>query len=173
MHRALAIGVAKAAAGCDWARAAIRVMHETFIADKASGKRALLHSLGVSDEVYVERRDSIPSRDAYAAHLLRTAWEGCPGEIAASLLPCALFTELIGERFAHQHLANPIFRDWADHYRNERDEDMALQHMLLMEQEAAASGPASRDRMTLAFVRSVGYQIGVFDAAVACADEWP
>jgi thiaminase (transcriptional activator TenA) len=172
MHRSLAIGVAKAPAGSEWARAAIRVLYETFIAEKLRGKTELLRSIGSNEEVYLDRKDSIPSRDAYAAHLLRTAWEGSLGEIAASLLPCALFTELIGERFAVEPLPDPVYRAWADHYRNERDADMAFQHACVMQAEAEWSGPLGRDRMALAFSRSVHYQVRVFDAAWSCQDPW-
>jgi thiaminase (transcriptional activator TenA) len=171
MHRSLALGIAKAPVGAEWARAAVRVLHETFIADKLEGKRQLLRSLHVREQAFAERSESIPTRDAYSAHLLRTAWEGTLGEIAAALLPCAMFTELIGARFAAEKLVNRTYHDWAAHYRNECDQEMTRQHAMVM-QAASGVSEAMDERMALSFTRSVYYQVRVLDGAWACHDPW-
>ena len=172
MHRALALGVAKAPAGSDWAKAAIRILHETFIANKRDSKVNMLRSLGLKDTVTLDREDSIPSRDAYGAHLLRIAWERDLPEVAAALLPCAMFTSLIGERFANRTVVNRVYDEWIHHYVNDRDMEMTRQHIAVMEAAAADGAEETRKRMKAVFRRSVEYQVRVFDAAWLCSDEW-
>ncbi len=173
MHRALALGVAKAPAGCDWARAAIRVLHETFIADKRASKEDLLARLNQARPVRMDRMIRGLSRDAYANHLLRVAWEQPIGAIAAALLPCAMFTEIIGTRFAASPPASePEIVKWAQGYVNERDMSLTASHIEMMDTYSATGGSTGRESMRQEFTRSVAYQTRVFDAALAVTDRY-
>lgn len=171
MHRALAVGVAKAPTGCDWARAALRVLYESFILDKQQRKQRLLGRIGMPATVPLARAARGLSRDAYANHVLRVGWEQPTGVLAAALLPCAMFTEIIGARFAVTPPATrPEIVEWVRGYVNECDADMTRRHAELMDLHARAAGAEGRRAMLAEFGRSVEYQTRVFDAAMSLDD---
>ncbi|MGH8795204.1 MAG: TenA family protein [Stackebrandtia sp.] len=173
MHRTLAVGISKAPAGCDWARAATYILYDSFIADKQKSKAELLERIGAPRDVAIDRSRRGLSRDAYANHLLRVAWEHPIGVIAAALLPCAMFTNIIGERFADDPPASgPEIAAWARAYVNPRDMAITERHKEMMNSYADEAGRHGRAAMRHEFTRSVDYQIRVFDAALRTSDNF-
>lgn len=171
IHRVLAFGLAKAPSGSNWSRTAATLLDEVFVAKEMEAKRKVLAGLGVTD-VRFDRWSLIPPREAYANHMLRVGLEGSPGQIAAVLLPCALFSEVVGRRFDGVHIAGPApFKEWADIYAKKQVYQMAEAHAELMEQEAE-HGEAARREMLRAYVRSVQHQVAVFDAALSGTAGW-
>ena len=171
IHRVLAFGVAKAPAGCAWSRAATTLLDEVFVANEMEAKRRVLAGLGVTGCRF-DRWALTPSREAYANHMLRVGLEGTPGQIAAALLPCALFADVVGRRFEGVDIAGPpAFKEWADIYAHKQVYRMAEAHAELMEEEAA-QGESARREMQRIYIRSVQHQVAVFDAALSRPPGW-
>jgi thiaminase (transcriptional activator TenA) len=148
------------------------VLYESFILDKQQRKQRLLTRLGLPATVPLERAVRGLSRDAYANHVLRVGWEQPTGVLAAALLPCAMFTEIIGNRFADDPPATrPEIAEWVRGYVNECDADMTRRHAELMDEHALVAGSEGRRAMRAEFRRSVEYQTRVFDAAMSLDDD--
>lgn len=174
LHRTLALGMAKAPAGSSWTKAAATVIDDVWVLNEIEAKKELLRELGVSDELEITPSAYIPAREAYANHLVRTALEGNIGDIASALLPCAMFTQVIGGRFAQVKIPGPAaYQHWADIYAQRAVHRMAEVHAAMMEAEAARTDLAGRDRMKLLYLRSVQHQVDVFDAAWHMRVIWP
>ena len=173
LHRSLAFGVAKAP-GTPWAKAATTVLDDVWVLNEIETKRELLRDLGVTAELRIGRDAYIPAREAYANHLVRTALEGDIGQIASSLLPCAMFTQVIGERFRGLRITGPpAYQKWADIYVERAVHRMAEAHAEVMDQEAPRTDEEGRERMYLCYLRSLQHQIDVFDAAWELDTTWP
>ncbi len=171
IHRVLAFGLAKAPSGSEWGRTAATLLDEVFVANEMEAKRKVLAGLGVSD-VRFDRWALTPPREAYANHMLRVALEGTAGQIAAVLLPCALFSDVVGRRFEGREIAGPRpFKEWANIYANKQVYRMAEAHAELMEKEAR-QGEVARSEMRRIYVRSVQHQVAVFDAALTGKAGW-
>jgi thiaminase (transcriptional activator TenA) len=172
IHRTLALGLAKAPTASRWSRVASRLLSEYFVADEIEAKRRILEKSGVT-ACRFDFWALVPAREAYANHMVRTGLDGTIGEIAAALLPCAMFTKVVGQRFRGVEIRGPeAYRDWADYYANKEGMEMAQAHAEMMEIEAG-EGAAAQERMLLAFARSLQHQIAVFDAALAGTAQWP
>jgi thiaminase/transcriptional activator TenA len=173
LHRSLAFGVAKAP-GTSWAKAAATVIDDVWVHNEIDTKRALLADLGHTEELRIGRSAYIPAREAYANHLVRTALEGDIGQIASALLPCAMFTQVIGARFRGMQLAGPpAYQKWADIYVQRAVHRMAEAHAEVMETESARTDEAGREHMYLCYLRSLQHQVDVFDAAWELDTAWP
>ncbi|MGP4110780.1 TenA family protein [Streptomyces sp. 4N509B] len=174
LHRSLAIGVSKAPAGSAWTKAATTVLDDVWVLNEIEEKQKLLAELGVDTPLRIDAGAYIPAREAYANHLVRTALEGTIGDIASALLPCAMFTEVIGERFRNVRINGPLaYQKWADIYVHRAVHKMASMHSQMMESEAARTDDAGRARMKLLYLRSVQHQVDVFDAAWNLDTRWP
>ncbi|GAA4856081.1 thiaminase II [Saccharopolyspora rosea] len=174
LHRALALGVSKAPTGSSWAKAACTVLDDVWVLGEIEAKQELLAELGRTAPLPRGPEAYCPAREAYANHLVRTALE-CPiGEIAAALLPCAMFTEVIGRRFRDVDIPGPdAYRRWARIYVERAVHRMAAEHAAMMEAEAARTDDRGRARMKLKYLRSVQHQIAVFDSAWELDIDWP
>jgi len=173
LHRSLALGVAKAP-GTAWAKAATTVLDDVWVLGEIDAKKEILADLGVRGELRIDRAAYIPAREAYANHLVRTALEGGIGDIASALLPCAMFTQVIGGRFKGVRIDGPAaYQKWADIYVQRAVHRMAEAHATVMEHEAARTDDAGRDHMKLLYLRSVQHQVDVFDAAWDLDVRWP
>lgn len=171
IHRTLAIGLAKAPSGSAWSRTAADLLSGYFVSAETDFKRSLLESLG-RDSVRFDAGALTPAREAYANHLLTSALDGDIGQIAAALYPCAMFTQVVGERFRNVDIQGPpAFAAWAHYYANKQGSQMAEAHADLMNQMATTDG--ERDKMTFAYARSLQHQIRVFDAAYRSYPGWP
>ena len=173
LHRSLAYGVAKAP-GSPWAKAATTVLDDVWVLNEIETKAQLLRDVGVTQPLRTDRGAYIPAREAYANHLVRTALEGGIGLIASALLPCAMFTQVIGERFRGLQIAGPpAYQKWADIYVERAVHRMAEAHAEVMEQEAVRTDDAGRAEMYLCYLRSLQHQVDVFDAAWELDTAWP
>jgi thiaminase len=113
-----------------------------------------------------------PAREAYANHLLKAAFDGGIGEIAAALYPCAMFTKVVGERYRGVVIEGPTaFGDWARYYANKQGSQMAEAHAAVMNERATSA--EEREKMMFAYARSLQHQIRVFDAAYQSYPGWP
>lgn len=174
LHRSLALGVAKAPAGSSWAKAAATVLDDVWVLGEIQAKQDILTRLGVTEQLPISPDAYIPAREAYANHLVRTALEGTIGDIASALLPCAMFTEVIGARFAGVRIPGPAaYQEWADIYVQRAVHRMAAEHAAMMEAEAVRTDAVGRERMMLRYLRSVQHQVDVFDAAWDLDVAWP
>jgi thiaminase/transcriptional activator TenA len=170
IHRTLAIGLSKAPSGSSWSRTAANLLANYFVADETDFKRALVEGLG--DRVRFGPEALTPAREAYANHLLKTAFDGGIGEIAAALYPCAMFTSVVGERFRKVDIKGPeAFTSWARYYANKAGSAMAEAHAAVMNEMATTE--SERERMRFAYARSLQHQIRVFDAAYDQYPGWP
>jgi thiaminase (transcriptional activator TenA) len=171
IHRTLALGLAKAPSGSPWSRTAANLLSEYFVSAETDFKRSLIESLGPA-AVRFDAGALTPAREAYANHLLRTAFDGGIGEIAAALYPCALFTRVVGERFKGIDIVGPpAFGAWAQYYANKQGSQMAEAHSAVMDEMAVT--PQDRVKMMFAYGRSLQHQIRVFDAAYKSYPGWP
>lgn len=171
LHRAIALGLAKAPTGSRWSRAAATLLSDVFVAQELEAKRQILEELGVTDPRF-DRWALSPRREGYANHLLRAALEGSAGEIAAALLPCTFFTRVVGRRFEGVELAGPpAYRRWARIYADKQMYSMLEAHAELMEDEVARE-PSQRDPLIRLFVRSTQHQVAVFDDALEPGPPW-
>lgn len=174
LHRTLAIGVQKAPTGSAWTKAALTVLDDVWVLGEIEAKQRILADLGHTTPLAIGPDVYTPAREAYANHLVRTALEGGIGDIASALLPCAMFTEVIGKRFAGVTIPGPpAYQRWADIYVERAVHRMAAAHAAMMESEAARTDDRGRDRMRLAYLRSVQHQVDVFDSAWRLAVTWP
>jgi len=171
IHRTIALGVARAPSGSAWSRAATGLLAAYFVTEETDFKRALIDSLAGAPARFDDGALT-PAREAYANHLLKTGLDGSIGEIAAALYPCAMFTQVVGERFRGLDIAGPpAFAEWAGYYANKQGAAMAEAHAAMMNQ--AATTQPERDRMLFAYGRSLQHQIRVFDAAYHGYPGWP
>lgn len=170
IHRTLAIGLSKAPSGSSWSRTAANLLANYFVSDETDFKRSLVEGLG--DRVRFDPEALTPAREAYANHLLKTAFDGGIGEIAAALYPCAMFTSVVGERFRKVDIEGPeAFTSWARYYANKAGSAMAEAHAMVMNEMATTE--EERERMLFAYARSLQHQIRVFDAAYERYPGWP
>jgi len=173
LHRSLAYGVAKAP-GTAWAKAATTVLDDVWVLNEIETKRQLLADVGFADELRIGPEAYIPAREAYANHLVRTALEGDIGQVASALLPCAMFTQVIGERFRGVRIDGPpAYQKWADIYVERAVHRMAEAHAEMMEEQALRTDEAGREQMYLRYLRSLQHQVDVFDAAWELDVRWP
>jgi thiaminase len=174
LHRTLALGVAKAPPGSAWTKAATTVLDDVWVLNEIQAKQDLLAELGYTETLRIDPGMYTPAREAYANHLVRTALEGGIGDIASALLPCAMFTKVIGERFRGVTIEGPpAYQRWADIYVQRAVHRMAEAHAAMMEDRARACDDAGRERMKLLYLRSVQHQVDVFDSAWTLEVAWP
>jgi thiaminase len=174
LHRCLALGLSKAPVGGPWSKAATTVLDDVWILGEIRAKQDLLGELGWTEPLPIGPEAYTPAREAYANHLVRASLEGGFGEVAAALLPCAMFTQVIGERFRGVAIPGPrAFQTWADIYVQRAVHRMAEMHARAVNDEAARTDDRGRDRMRLLYVRSIQHQIDVFDEAYEQSGQWP
>lgn len=174
LHRALAIGVSKAPTGSSWSKAALTVLDDVWVLGEIEAKREILADLGYTEPLEVGPEAYTPAREAYANHLVRTALEGSIGDIAAALLPCAMFAEVVGKRFAGVTINGPAaYQKWARIYVERAIYRMAEEHAEMLETESRRTDDSGRARMRLLYLRSVQHQIDVFDSAWNLDVTWP
>ena len=172
LHQTLALGLSKAPTGSEWSRAVTTLLSDVFVAKELQTKGEILEALGVKN-VRFDRWALSPRREAYVNHLLRVAFEGTAGEIAASLLPCTMFTKIVGKRFENVEIQGPaVYKRWAKIYADKQMFNMPLAHIALME-SVAKNNDAVREQLICIFVRSTQHQVAVFDDALEPGPLWP
>ncbi|MCP2258157.1 thiaminase (transcriptional activator TenA) [Streptoalloteichus tenebrarius] len=173
-NRVLSLGIAKAPTGHPWAAAAARVLHQQSTDAELAEKRALVADLGFDVDLRSDRWTCSPAREGYVNHLVRVGFEGTFPEIAVSLYPCAMFTEVIGRRFRDVHVPGPEpFRRWAAIYTRRARSEMCAQHANVANEAATRLDEEGRARLLQLYRRSLEHQVRVFDAAWRLEGVWP
>lgn len=173
-NRTLALGIAKAPTGHPWASAAAHVLDDCSTVGELEEKRALVAELGYRAPSSADRWTCSPAREAYVNHLVRAGFEGTLPDIASTVLPCAMFVEVIGARFRGVRLRGPAaYQRWADMYTRRTRSEMCHQHIAVIEAHAAHTDEESRERLLRQYTRSLQHQVRVFDAAWTMAGTWP
>jgi thiaminase len=173
-NRTLALGIAKAPVGHPWASAAAHVLDDLSTVGELGEKRSLVEELGFRLDLATDRWSCSPAREGYVNHLVRVGFEGTFAQIAASVYPCSLFTEVIGRRFRDVEIPGPpAYRRWADMYVRRTRTEMCAAHAAVMEQAAADGGAAERAELLRLYRRSLEHQVRVFDAAWNLEGRWP
>ena len=172
LHQSVALALAKAPTGSSWSRAAATLLSDVFVAKELANKRSILEGLGVK-EVRFDRWALSPRREAYVNHIMRVAFEGSAAEVAAALLPCTFFTQIVGKRFESVDIKGPPeFKRWAQIYADKQMYNMLWSHVELMEY-GVQQNPGLRDELIRIFVRSAQHQVMVFDDALEAGPPWP
>ncbi|AQW49561.1 TenA family protein [Streptomyces violaceusniger] len=173
-NRTLALGIAKAPVGHAWATAAAHVLDDLSTVGELGEKRSLVEEIGFRAEPAFDRWTCSPAREGYLNHLVRVGYEGTFAQIAASVYPCSLFTEVIGERFAGVEIPGPpAYRRWADMYTRRTRTEICAAHAHVVERAAAEGGAAERAMLQRLYRRSLEHQVRVFDAAWELDGAWP
>jgi thiaminase len=172
LHQTIALGLTKAPVGSPWSRAATILLSDVFVGKELEAKRQIIESLGVTEPRF-DRWALSPRREAYANHLLRTALEGSTAQVAASLLPCTFFTQVVGKRFESVDIKGPeAYRRWAKIYADKQMYNMLEAHIEMMEWEVRRE-PSAKEELIRLFVRSTQHQVVVFDDALEPSAPWP
>ncbi|MGX7826454.1 TenA family protein [Actinokineospora sp. 24-640] len=173
-NRTLALGVAKAPTGHEWAAAAAHVLDDMSTVAELEEKRSLVAELGFDAPPEPDRLLASPAREGYVNHLVRTGYEGTFPQIATALLPCAMFVEVIGARFRGVELVGPTaYRRWADMYTRRTRSQMCAAHRAVVTEEAGRTDDAGREHLFRIYRRSLEHQVRVFDAAWSLEGAWP
>jgi len=121
----------------------------------------------------VEAAAPSPTNVAYMNHMLATAALADPGVAAAALLPCPWTYHAIGERLAEAGAPrHPVYAQWAAFYAEGMLAESTHAWRSFVDDAAAAAGPAVREAMRRAFIRSSRYEYLFWDAAYR-REEWP
>ncbi|MDD7961286.1 bifunctional hydroxymethylpyrimidine kinase/phosphomethylpyrimidine kinase [Microbacterium thalli] len=114
--------------------------------------------------------DAAPTTLAYTDHLHAASVRGSYGELVAALLPCFWLYADLGERFADaNHDAHP-YRDWLATYADPAFAASTRRAIAVVDHAASEASPTERERMRVAFARSMGHELAFFEAPVRAAD---
>ena len=141
-------------------------------ADRVFWARSAASAIAVEAELHRSRVgpstvDPAPTTLAYTDHLHAAASRGSYGELVAALLPCFwLYTDL-GSRFAAaNHAAHP-YRDWLETYADPEFAAATATAVAIVDRAAAPASATERDRMRVAFARSMAHELAFFEAPTA------
>lgn len=110
--------------------------------------------------------DAAATTLAYTDHLHAASVRGSYGELAAALLPCFWLYADLGDRFAEaNHDAHP-YRDWLATYADPAFAASTRRAIELVERAAAEASPTERERMGVAYARSMAHELAFFEAPV-------
>ena len=146
-HRAYALAAAKC--GPDTPRATLRRIESLMagVLDELDLHAGYAEELGID----LDRVDPHPATLAYTDFLLRTAWEGEPGEIFAAMTPCMRLYAWLGQRLAeHDRPENP-YREWIRTYASDEFAALAEEVESLLD-ELAEDTDSVRDAYRYAMV---------------------
>lgn len=104
-----------------------------------------LHA-GYAERLHIDlaRVKPWPSTLAYTDFLLRTAWHGTPGEIAAAMTPCMRLYAFLGQELAKGGLSKHAYADWIATYSGDEVESLAAELESLLD-AVAEDTPTIRD----------------------------
>ena len=167
--RALALGAVKAPD-------AEQILHFARAAEVAIVVERALHAgflerFGV-DPAAAEAAEPSPTCAAYVDHLLATAVTGGFGELAAAVLPCFRIYEHVGGRIAGAAAPRNPYQTWIDTYAGEEFAAAVRRMEAATDAAAGAAGPAQRDAMRRAYLRSCRYEWMFWDGAWRL-EQWP
>ena len=134
--------------------------------------RAYAADFGIS-EAELENTEPSPTTRAYTDFLIRTATTGSFGDLVAALLPCMWGFNVTGKRLAEGGLPDHEgYADWIEMYAGEDFSELTQWCKDLMDDVAAASTEADRERYRNLFRTSGRYEYLFWDAAWR-EEEWP
>jgi thiaminase (transcriptional activator TenA) len=112
----------------------------------------------------LEAEEMAPVTRAYTDFLIRTAAVGDFAELASALLPCMWGFSEIGQRLADRgRPADERCAAWIDAYADPEFASLAGWCRELVDRLAADAGPATRERMRVAFLVSSRYELAFWD----------
>ena len=121
----------------------------------------------------LEATTASPTTRAYTDFLVRTASVGTFGDLVAALLPCMWGFNETGRRLAASGLPDhPQYAEWIELYSGEEFTELTEWCIGLMNDVAAESGPAARDRYVDLVRTSARYEYLFWDAAWR-QEDWP
>ena len=118
------------------------------------------------DEADLEATDPSPTTRAYTDFLVRTAALGTFGDLAAALLPCMWGFNETGRRLAEAGLPDDDrYARWIEMYAGDEFTELTRWCLDLMDEVAADSTAADRDRYRDLLLTSARYEYRFWDAA--------
>ncbi|MBI4198568.1 MAG: thiaminase II [Chloroflexi bacterium] len=142
-----------------------QMLHDTLHTEMAL-HRGYCTRFGIS-QADLEATAPAPTTQAYTNFLLRTAYGGSFGELAAALLPC-----LWGYSDVGLHLASrgkpphaPLYGEWIDMYAAPEFKALAAWLRGLVDRLAESAGPEERSRMEQAYVACSRYEYAFWEMA--------
>ncbi|MFB6188332.1 MAG: thiaminase II [Halapricum sp.] len=121
----------------------------------------------------LEATEPSPTTRAYTDFLVRTAVTGTFGDTVAALLPCMWGFNEIGRRLADRGKPDhERYAEWIDTYSDSAFTELAEWCKDLLDEVAAASTAADRDRYRDLFETSAQYEYLFWDAAWR-QEAWP
>jgi thiaminase/transcriptional activator TenA len=118
------------------------------------------------DESDLEATDPSPTTRAYTDFLVRTATDGGFGDLVAAILPCMWGFNETGERLAADGLPDDDrYAEWIRTYAGDEFTELTEWCKTLMDDVAAGSTDADRERYRELFRTSARYEYRFWDAA--------
>lgn len=134
--------------------------------------RGYAAQFGISAED-LERETMAPTTRGYTDFLLRIAAVGDFAELASALLPCMWGFSEIGLRLADRpRPADARYAAWVEMYADPDFAALAEWCRDLVDRLAEDAGPATRERMTVAFLTSSRYELAFWEASYTL-ERWP
>lgn len=133
---------------------------------------AAASAIAVESELHRSRVDAdtaepAPTTLAYTDHLHAASARGSYGELVAALLPCFWLYSDVGERFAAASHARHPYRDWLSTYADPAFAASTRAAIEIADRAAAGASAFERERMSVAFERSMRHELAFFEAPVA------
>ncbi|EOR69897.1 transcriptional regulator [Thermobifida fusca TM51] len=115
-----------------------------------------------------------PTAQAYINHMME-AGRDTLGVLLSALLPCPWTYLWAAARFTSETPLDPShpFYGWWDFYAGRYESQKLTQTRAMLDELAAAAGPAERERMERAFVASCHYEIRFWEMAWSLEDWTP
>jgi thiaminase/transcriptional activator TenA len=127
--------------------------------------RSYAAEMGIS-EAELEATEPSPTTRAYTDFLVRTAATGTFGDTVAALLPCMWGFHATAERLAERGRPDhEQYAEWIDTYTSEEFADLSAWCRELLDEVAAESTAADRERYRRLFDTSANYEYRFWDAA--------
>lgn len=135
--------------------------------------RGFAAKFGISSEELETTRPA-PACRAYTDYLLKVAWSGTFGEVAAAMLPCQWDYALIGEELAARGAPQdaPLYAEWIEMYASEEFTALSAWLREILDRAAGEAGPDERERMRSHFMTGTRYEYMFWDAAWKM-EAWP
>jgi thiaminase (transcriptional activator TenA) len=134
--------------------------------------RGYAAQFGISADA-LEQEPMAPTTRGYTDFLLRVAAIGDFAELASALLPCMWGFSEIGLRLAAQpRPADARYAAWIEMYADPEFAVLAEWCRELVDRLAEDAGPATRERMTAAFLASSRYELAFWEMAWKL-ERWP
>ena len=143
------------------------------LSSEMSLHRSFCADFGITEEE-LERTEPMPATVAYTDHLLRTAYDGGTGDIAAALLPCQWGYDEIGRRLGAALKApqDSFHARWVAGYVASEYRELTVWLRAFTDELGASASDAQRERMLTVFRASTRYEHLFWDAAWSL-QAWP